>query len=356
MDYLEYRDYVIGTTKESYPRYVQELIIKRLKELNIVEENGNISSLNDAFDISVFKEEEKLIKSIEQRTEVVKFIEEWEFLKAYKYAVLFSVENFNLDDIRNHKDILTFSKSINKFDTLIDVNLANINNSLVKPTIYENQEVLFLKINCKFEATHPLTTNMLKVKYPVLVVFHKKLEILEIRFDKINMYLKEKETFYKDMVNFALGWLKSNFDIQIQNLNLVQHIKNILDKNSEEVKVHAQCMSLRQGGKATLEVGNNREYILPLLGELKELIKEHEEEFNKSPKIKGILEEFIEDTEKTSNLPWISLCWKNEVKVRQIIVKFLHNYMNEEYTLLQYLGVQRDMERMTHVTKFINEN
>ena len=52
-------------------------------------------------------------------------------------------------------------------------------------------------------------------------------------------------------------------------------------------------MRFSDGGKACLEVGSNKSYTLPLLGELRNIIEQNEDEFNKAIAIKQILEKHM---------------------------------------------------------------
>jgi len=140
-----------------------------------------------------------------------------------------------------------------------------------------------------------------------------------------------------------------------------------------------------------LDTGDNDEDVLPLLGELKELLKSNRELFEASPQvtekldnynemaihsreikelmtineelieqniqIKELLDNFILETESASDLPWISLSWKHESKSKALKVKFSFNYMQKEYSLLQYyFNNKTEMERMNYVTRYLIEN
>ena len=42
------------------------------------------------------------------------------------------------------------------------------------------------------------------------------------------------------------------------------------------------------------------------------------------------------EMEEMSDYPWIELLWENEIKTRSNRVKFVFNYMNKSYCLIQY--------------------
>lgn len=153
-----------------------------------------------------------------------------------------------------------------------------------------------------------------------------------------------------------LGWFQEVAGFELENINIPPVISYINKKDQDEVAVHSQAMSMSSGAKAELYVSENGDPILPLLGELKELMKVNEELFEQSPEIKNLLDKFIADTEDTSDLPWISLKWKADAKNEGMLVKFKHNYENKGYTLLNFFGRQTNMEKMNNVTKYIIEN
>ena len=61
------------------------------------------------------------------------------------------------------------------------------------------------------------------------------------------------------------------------------------------------------------------------------------------------------EMEEMSDYPWIELLWENEIKTRSIRVKFVFNYMNNSYCLIQhyYSNVLIGMERMNYVIEYI---
>lgn len=142
--------------------------------------------------------------------------------------------------------------------------------------------------------------------------------------------------------------------MRVENIHLEPIIEYIKNNKQDEVILFGQYMELGNGGSATLEVGKNEEYVLPFLGELKQILIEYEDEFDKSPTLKEVITQFIIEKEETSNYPWIMLRWKDEIKTRSIDVKFSFNYMQQDYCLLQhYSNANIGMERMNYVTRYI---
>lgn len=109
---------------------------------------------------------------------------------------------------------------------------------------------------------------------------------------------------------------------------------------------------------AGIDVGKNENYILPIIGELKEILNDHRNDLDKCPALKESLEQFMFENDELSECTWIEIMWENEIKVRSIRVKFIFNYKNRMYCLLQhyYSNVLVGMERMNHVVRYISKH
>ena len=102
----------------------------------------------------------------------------------------------------------------------------------------------------------------------------------------------------------------------------------------------------------------SQNYILPIIGELKEILNDHRNDLDKCPALKESLEQFMFENDELSECTWIEIMWENEIKVRSIRVKFIFNYKNRMYCLLQhyYSNVLVGMERMNHVVRYISKH
>ena len=206
---------------------------------------------------------------------------------------------------------------------------------------------------------HPLSGEELLVKYPIVIVFHKGYQLLEIRFDVLKrVFLSDKksQTIYVDILNQVIDYFKESFECELKPLNL-DYLVNVC-KNDNSVKLIAQYMKLANGGNAQLEVGNNQEYVLPFLGELRELINANQMALDNIPNFKEALEQFMYEMEEMSDYPWIELLWEHEIKTRSIRVKVIFNYRDSSYCLVQHYSsnVLIGMERMNYVVKYIVDN
>lgn len=368
------RELILTTINELYPKYLMKRVIKKLESNCLISNEDDLFSNSSlAVNISdVSKKDDKdldekntpflkIERAVTEKVECINVIEEMEYELPYKYAVLFAL-NKPLDDninnliengiIKNFDD-KTFEGDIcTNFDFL----------EHIKPTFKSiSENVDALKFSHLVTGYLPTEGNNKRIiKYPIIVLIHKKLNVLEVRFDHIKGLFKNgDEYFYVKEVKKVLDWIESYLNGDLIPLDLQPTVEYVSKKDSTEVNVAAQAMNLKAGSKAVLDTGVNDEYVLPLLGELKQLIKENEELFNtnkKTMEILNILENFIFETEETSDLPWISLSWPNAKKSKTLKVKFSFNYKGQDYDLLQYYGSNAEMERMNYVTQYLIEN
>jgi hypothetical protein len=363
----EYKALLIDTISETYPKYLREKVVKKLVANNIVSTSPDLLSTAEVtLDGSDKNHFDQIVQSIEQNQETIRHIEELEYDYSYKYAALFNHNSVDLDstladlliaNIINNTDSDTFS---------FDFCSAGTETDRIIPSFKEiNDDIYCLKFCKKITGYLPISgDNQRIVKYPIVVLLYKNEKVIEIRFDKIKGFLKNgDEFFYIKQIQWVSSWLGSKLGLELEAMNLSPIIEYTIPKEtndeSSEVVVTAQAMNLASGSKAILDTGVNDQFVLPLLGELKNLIRDNEELFNsnkETKEIKSKLSTFILETEESSHLPWILLTWKNETKSKAVKVKFSFNYLGQEFSLLQYYGSNAEMERMNNVTKYLIQN
>lgn len=333
---------------------VQKHLVKKFIEEGIAVKNSNVSGQLclkgfETVDISDKSLTEQLLACLHASERARLLYERWEFEKDYKYSVVFSCDNF--------PDLF---KTVSQINPLQDIcENEYISTSFEKPVVpvaYHTTEYSFLKFNLIFAAVHPLTQEEFLLKYPFLVVFHPNGELIEFRFDVVKRLFvsgKQETTIYADLIASMRAYLEKNFSCKLSPLDMDFMVN--ASNTEPTVKLIAQFMKLPNGGKAQLEVGNNQEYVLPVIGELKALLSAFQTELESIPDFKDALEQFMYEMEEMSDYPWIELLWENEIKTRGIHVKFIFNYMRNDYCLIQHYSsnVLIGMERMNHVIKYI---
>lgn len=347
---LENYELYLACTAKAYPAKVKKYLVKKFLEQGIaIKEDGIIGQLNmdgsEAIDVSDKALEEQFMLCLQKNEGARRIFEKWEFEKDYKYSVLFLTDNFE-----------NFLDKVLKLD-MLEGTCENeyVYDSFIRPVVYHTENYSYLKFNLKFAAIHPITGEEFLLKYPFVVVLHKKERVVEFRFDVVKqLYLsgKRETTIYVDLISDMRNYLKSNYDCGLKTFDMTFMVNAC--KKDESVKLIAQYMKTPGGGSAQLDVGNNQEYVLPVIGELKALIIDKQAELEKVPSVREALEQFMYEMEEMSDYPWIELLWENEIKTRSNHVKFVFDYMGQEYCLLQYYYSNLiGMERMNNVVKYI---
>lgn len=347
MEISDYKKYTISTI-ENYPlksrTYLRSLFISG----GIAQEESQMTHDQlTAIDISGYDLNQQLKICIEGKDESLGIFEKWEFTKDYKYSVLFRTREF--------AELLT---CVTENSTAFEGQYMRLYDRITSPCFLDvNERTALLKFNRKFEAVHPRTGEEQLMRYPIVVAFHKQEQIVEIRFDALKRFLMENpDSFYAELVENVCDFICEMFHHELQPLDL-DNLKSYVQGEDVGVRLIAQSMKMSNGSYAQLEVGKNEEYVLPFIGELKNILLEYSSEFEKTPHLKDAFEQFIYEKETMSDYPWIELLWKNEIKTRAIHVKLTFNYYQKGYCLLQHYfnTTLIGMERMDHVVRFINE-
>lgn len=349
--YLKYIEYTIGT----YNKVTKNRLLDLYKKENIVRKKDNQVFLfsDDAIEIDNSNIDATLIKCIKANEKAIEIYEKFQFIRAYRYAVLFTCINF--DELQEKVNNIPEYK-YTPTDIRLDDNLQT-----PKKIVKDNDIILMFEK--KYEAVHPQTEEELFLHYPIIVVLHKDKHIVELRFDSIKrLFVEEKnnQTIYINIISQVLSYFNINYSVELTPLEL-NFMKTLADdEENKNIKLISQYMNMKNGGKAELNVGNNEEYVLPLIGELKSIMNDLKEDLDNNLRIKDALEQFIYEKEETTDYPWIEVLFLDEegIKTRNNHVKFTFNYMNQNYCLITYYynSTLIEMERMNNVTRFIGEN
>ncbi len=345
MQYTDYLKYTISTI-ESYPYKSRKHLRALFVDAGIAQEDAQFDMMQpNATDISGLDLNQQLIHCIEQQEKSFGIIERWEFEKDYKYSVLFTSDEFG-------KLLSCIEASFSPYNE----DKKPLYGTLENPCFLDLEKILLLKFNLKFEAIHPLTAEELFTRYPIVVALHKQEQLVEIRFDALKRFFMEApDTFYSNLVSNVCNYIEKQCGTSLSPLDLDFLIDRV---QHDDVGVHlvAQTMRMSNGTYAELQVSKNEDYLLPFIGELKNLLIENSSEFAKVPSLQEAFEQFIFEKEATSDYPWIELLWENEIKTRSIHVKFTFNYYQKGYCLLQHYfnSVLIGMERMNYVISYID--
>ena len=349
--YLNYIEYTLDT----YNKANKKALLKIFEEKNIAKKKEcQINMFDDQLvSIDYSSIDESILECLKKSGKAIEEYEIFQFTRAYKYSVLFSVEDF--------KKLMESVKKINEYKYEEDE--FALYDDLKNPSRYKCNNCTMILFNKKYEAIHPQTGDELFLHYPIVVVFHEELEVVEIRFDSVKRLFTggdRDQTIYIKLIEDVSNYISEEFDIKLVPIKLEFLIELLKKEENEDIKLVSQYMNLATGGKAQLAVGNNENYVLPFIGELKNILNDLKDELDKNVKIKDALEQFIFEKEETTDFPWIELLFLNKegIKTRHNHVKFTFNYMDKGYSLISYYynDALVGMERMNDVTRFIGEN
>lgn len=344
-----YISYLVGTAN-GYPSKTQRYLKMLFSTAGIAVPDDQISipfDVDTTVNIKDKELSEQIAMCLEQSASARRIFEKWEFEKDYKYSVLFTTPNFD--------DLQSKTESLDQYNEN-DSEESRSQNGFSSPLCLKSDNLIFLKFSLYYSAVETTTGNESLVKYPILVIFHCNEKIIEFRFDTLRRIFvpeRQEQSFYSDLIDKLIQFWKTSFGTELEPLNL-----EFLQKHHPDATLMAKYMMLPSGGNAQLDVGKNENYILPIIGELKEILNDHRNDLDKCPALKESLEQFMFENDELSECTWIEIMWENEIKVRSIRVKFIFNYKNRMYCLLQhyYSNVLVGMERMNHGVRYISKH
>ena len=101
-------------------------------------------------------------------------------------------------------------------------------------------------------------------------------------------------------------------------------------------------MDLSSGGAAELTASESTDYVLPFIGELREL-----------------LTKYLDDKEATASYPYVYVKWVMPVETDSYMIKITFDYFDSVYTVMQHIsGDCKDLgrERMNNAIKYLCES
>lgn len=274
--------------------------------------------------------------------------------KSMKYSALFElVEDRTIDEL------IDFISESNTLDESV-IDMSNPNREIKAIKLNENTiKFTFLLQGIRISSRTPISC---KTTYSVIVKFWSFTDIerkfIEISTDNVATYFRyEQQNFFENIINIVSDFLEIVKLLPLEPLDLFETLESIKEKEKmghlkNLPKASAQKMLLSSGSQAILDSNDAESIILPILGELKQLIELNVLLFSKNndtKEIRELLEGFISDTELQSDLPWITFTWDNKIKSKKIQVKFILS--EYPYTMLSYYGHSKQRGGMNDVVE-----
>lgn len=343
MNKSQYQKIMVNTMIKNYSEYVCTDMFKELQNRGKIKYDGKSNVVEDTIDLSSYNSnEEKIEVLFEKLNTAVKFCEEFEYNRAYRYSSICKYENIDFDKI----EILKNQKKVSNLDedSEFDDKLKRV---IDCPTVKYDGNKVYLKFSLKL---HSKVEDDSDLKHVVLAVINKDTKTIEIRQHTIPIAYNNQEKIYEKNIYNVKSWMKLHLDAYITELDL-QAITRYMKANKEpEVKITA--ISLRRHGmEADLDSASNSELTLPILDELRNKISQ-EKIFHSNPTgvyIKEILENFMVDIEDNSDLPAAKILWPQ----KDIKIHMFHGEVSSATAILKWMGKLKDKESMDYVAEYI---
>lgn len=344
MDQIErYNKLLLDTVMEDYSNITRSKLIKKLLESEIASKKKKVV---DAVYIVSMAQKEKFKQCLDKNHNTIKEIELLEINKGYKYSIPYKINNVNLEKLPYFA---------------IDIESYNWNEfkaeDISKPVYIENDNICAIKFHKEIDSIDWETGKKVNIRYPLLMVIHKKNNILEYRFDRI--VHKRDDVFYSRTIEGVSNFCSIlNLDIVPYELGvpLAEIVKNYPKDAEEEI-----CSMGFPGEKGVIvKYGKNR--TMPVLGELEELMKENKEVF--VGKVKEIIDNFIFEKKVLSSkhyreIKWLNNLYNGNIKDENkkfLKTKIIFNYKGKHRDLIDFhYSNLNDMERMNNVIEFIDK-
>ncbi|MCW6085495.1 MULTISPECIES: hypothetical protein [Clostridium] len=294
---------------------------------------------------------EKIKECIDKEPLTIKMIDLLEINKGYRYSAVFEYDKLDMASIQT-KCIDINSEYYKEIGASIDE---------LEKLYLEDDKQVFIKFHKKISILEKGDNpTWYDVRYPIIIIFHKHLKLLEVRFDRINT--DKEKGYYKIAIETCLSWLSTNASLKYKYINLDGIIRYIIDSPEELAKELIWAGELQKSQGITLKAGEDM--TMPFFDQLKIEIKKWKQEYKDKQEAINCLnevEDYLNKTKKYANDKFRTLRvikYKKNGKYilldEPIDLKITFNYGE---TLLDLINIYdnelNDMERINYVIEII---
>lgn len=349
-----YKDTLLG-----YSKTYQKYFVRQLKAEGYItdDEQCSLSDKPNVFAMEKHQDEKSVITFMTQKSNYAANFEYLEFLKLYKYSVpLFYTTS---DGISVLESLQNAALSRFEYDTFTPSFVLSRTIGEDIPQYYVKGDDFFIKFVLQKAYPNPEDYQPINYRYPVVIYINPSLGVLEIRFDSVRYDPQFGKESYENLLNDCVAWIKDKLKFSLFLCEHSNAIAILNSKDDESVKIYKQMMELGSGGSAELTASAEKDYVLPFIGELRELISENEEIFSRCSDVKELLLNYLNEKEATASYPYVYIKRVAPVESDSYILKVTFEYYFGKYTGLQHqTGTCRDlgMERMNDAIKYLCES
>ncbi|MEN3822207.1 hypothetical protein V8V48_05380 [Staphylococcus xylosus] len=262
------------------------------------------------------------------------------FEQLYKYSAIFKINNSDYEEY---------------IEPLKNKNYDNENIEYVYNE--DMQSILIMEEKMGHKLVGDSLTDVKRINASLITIINFENSVyLVISTESIPQYYRRNEStqYYLNKIDSIREFIENTLFLSLSAIDFNYTIEQIRKQDDEnEMIVSAQSMNINSGAKATLDSSSSKDIILPILGEIKNLLEENVELFQQCNEGYDLLKNYVEELEQESDLPWVTLRFNNKIQV-----KFLfETATNKDYTLLNYYSdynsSKKGREAMNDVTNKI---
>ena len=324
-----YKDSMHGYSK-AYQKYA----IRQLKQDGWItdEDQCAVTDRPNILVVEKHQSDQSIIAAMAQKPAYAVHFEYLEFVKLYKYSVplFYSVPN----------GAASLNENIAATCVLFDAEKYTPNYCLGRsvgdniPVFLNKGEDILIKFVLQKAFPRPEDYQPVNYRYPVVIYINSRLNMLEIRFDAVRFDPQFGKESYENLLANCLEWIKTNLKVDLFLCDGSNTIAVINGKKDESTKIYKQMMELSSGGSAELTASEERDLVMPFIGEIRELIDENEELFSRSAEISELLLNYLNEKEKTANYPYIYIKRVKPVETDSYVFKITFDYFLGRFTSL----------------------
>ena len=357
----ENAEILLKDTIELYPSVLRKAIAKKFKDDGLV--TSNKKDIKDGCHFPVYSSNsEETIQNTLLDEKFFSHYENIEFEKCYKYSVplFFELGNCNLNDLISR---LICANKITQFDEnreSISTDNTQTNVFDCIPSFKKSGDYILIKFLTKQNTFKVEDGGFIPVdiRFPVVISINPTIKIIEIRFDGGKFDADSQIDFISPIIKHCMGWLKENLQIKLFNVNACNIIDCINNDSTKKAIINRQFMQMKSGASADLTASDNEGNIMPFIGEIRALIQNHEDIFNRCLESKKILEEYLDELEETADYPYIRVKWPNPKKSHEFAVKINFNYYEGKFIQMHSMQSSARVmkERMEYAIEYLFES
>lgn len=309
---------------------------------------------------------EEAIRVTTNDDELLPFYEYFEYTKCYKYSLPLFFEWITADsqedmNLHTHLRTLCEQAKIQKFDKDEAFKIPTFVADDVKkclPSFMVEGDYLLIKFVLQKTLANPHDGETITFRYPFILSLNTKNHFLEIRFDGIKYGEEAHRDFVKPFIDYLMRWMQDVLQVKLFNVKQDDILDKIKNDHSGKAVIYKQLMEMPSGGSAELTASDDRDYILPFVGEIRELMEENSDLFASAPEIKVLLEEYLRDKELTANYPYIYVRWLDAIKTKEFVVKLVFDYYDAKFIQLHHMQCAGRLmkERMDYAIEYLYES